>query len=59
LDINNIGILYEVANGLILLEEKEDILNAKKLLLSALEIKPKNHLDHLYLNKVKFLIEKL
>ena len=59
LDINNIGILYEVANGLILLEEKEDVLNAKRLLLSALEIKPKNHLDHLYLNKVKFLIEKL
>jgi hypothetical protein len=55
LDINNIGILYEVANGLILLEEKEDILNAKRLLLGVLEIKPKNHMDHLYLNKVKFL----
>jgi len=59
LDSNNIGVIYEAANGLILLDEIEDITHAKKLLINALGIKPINHLDKMYLNKVKALIDSL
>jgi len=39
------------------LDKKQDIFKAKNLLFKALEIKPENHLDQLYLNKVRELIE--
>ena len=59
LDSENIGIIYEVANGLILLDEMEDIAYAKNLLIKALDIMPVNHLDKMYLNKIKLLLENL
>ena len=59
LDSENIGIIYEVANGLILLDEMEDIAYAKNLLIKALDIIPVNHLDKMYLNKIKLLLENL
>jgi len=59
LDGNNIGVIYEAANGLMLLDEIEDITHAKNLLINALGIKPINHLDKMYLNKVKALIDSL
>ena len=59
LDSKNIGIIYEVANGLVLLDEIEDIAYAKNLLLSALDISAINHLEKMYLNKVQLLLEGL
>jgi len=59
LDSKNIGIIYEVANGLVLLDEIEDIAYAKNLLLKALDIIPVNYLDKMYLNKVQLLLEDL
>ena len=59
LDSKNIGIIYEVANGLVLLDEIEDIAYAKNLLLSALDISAINHLEKMYLNKVQLLLEDL
>ena len=59
LDSKNIGIIYEVANGLVLLNKIEDIAYAKNLLLSALDISAINHLEKMYLNKVQLLLEGL
>ena len=59
LDSKNIGIIYEVANGLVLLNKIEDIAYAKNLLLSALDISAINHLEKMYLNKVQLLLEDL
>ena len=46
-------------NPLILLDEMEDIAYAKNLLIKALDIIPVNHLDKMYLNKIKLLLENL
>ena len=57
LDGDNIGVLYEVSYGLFLLDEKEDIVKARQLLVKAIETIPNNHLDELYLKKSKELIK--
>ena len=59
LDGENIGVLYEVSFGLFLLDEKEDLLKAKQLLIKAIEISPNNHLDKLYIKKSKELMKML
>jgi tetratricopeptide (TPR) repeat protein len=59
LDSKNIGIIYEIANGLVLLDEIQDLAYAKDLLLSALDIRAINHLEKMYLNKVQLLLEDL
>jgi tetratricopeptide (TPR) repeat protein len=57
LDGENIGVIFEVSYGLLLLDDNEDIVKAKNLLSRALKIEPKNHLDTLYIEKSKELIK--
>jgi tetratricopeptide (TPR) repeat protein len=59
IDGDRIGVLFEVAYGLVLLDKKQDIFKAKGLLFKALETSPENHLDQLYLYKARELIKTL
>lgn len=57
LNKNDLGVFYEIAYGLFLLDEKDDISKAKKLLKKVLDSDPKSHLDKIYIKKSKELTE--
>jgi len=56
---NKIGVLYEIAYGFFLLNDKDDLIMSKELLLKALKIEPENHLDILYIKKINILLNEL
>ena len=56
---NQIGVLYELAYGYSLLGEKTDIIKAKQLTNKLLLMKNLSHLDTLYKNKAKKLLDRL
>jgi len=56
---NQIGVLYEIAYGYFLLDDKDDLIKSKELLLKALKLEPKNYVDSLYLEKINALLNDL
>ena len=61
LKINNdqIGVLFEVARGFLLLESQEDIKFSKKLLIKLLSMKNFSHMDSLYKIKARKILENI
>ena len=56
---NQIGVLYEIAYGYFLLDDRDDLIKSKELLLKASKLEPKNYLDDLYMKKITSLLNKL